>query len=72
MSSVGRSEKFDREKVGASVEETVHPDGTATSIDPVREQALVRKLDRRILPIACLMYMFACECCCFKSAPKPR
>jgi hypothetical protein len=24
------------------------------------ERALVRKLDRRILPIACLLYLFAC------------
>jgi hypothetical protein len=26
------------------------------------ERLLVRKLDRRILPIACLMYLFACQC----------
>ncbi|KAI0295759.1 hypothetical protein BC826DRAFT_270405 [Russula brevipes] len=26
------------------------------------ERRLVRKLDRRILPIACLMYLFACQC----------
>jgi hypothetical protein len=25
------------------------------------ERRLVRKLDRRILPIACLMYLFACR-----------
>ena len=25
------------------------------------EQQLVRKLDRRILPIACLLYLFACK-----------
>ena len=25
------------------------------------ERRLVRKLDRRILPIACLMYLFACQ-----------
>lgn len=25
------------------------------------EKSLVRKLDARILPIACLMYLFACE-----------
>ena len=30
--------------------------------DTPEEQALIRKLDRRILPIACLMYLFACQC----------
>ena len=31
--------------------------------DPVsvEERHLVRKLDGRILPIACLMYLFACQ-----------
>ena len=28
---------------------------------PHEERLLVRKLDRRILPIACLMYLFACQ-----------
>ena len=27
------------------------------------ERRLVRRLDGRILPIACLMYLFACKCC---------
>jgi hypothetical protein len=27
----------------------------------LEERYLVRKLDRRILPIACLMYLFACS-----------
>ena len=31
-------------------------------VDDAAERALVRKLDMRILPIACLMYLFACEC----------
>jgi len=26
-----------------------------------RERLLVRKLDQRILPILCLLYLFACE-----------
>ena len=26
------------------------------------ERRLVRKLDWRIMPIACIMYLFACEC----------
>lgn len=36
-----------------------------TPVDPKRvaeEKALVRKLDNRILPIACLLYLFACKC----------
>lgn len=28
---------------------------------PEDEDKLVRKLDRRILPIACLLYLFACS-----------
>jgi len=27
---------------------------------PEEERSLVRKLDRRILPITCLLYLFAC------------
>jgi hypothetical protein len=30
-------------------------------IDPEEERRLVRKLDNRILPITCLLYLFACE-----------
>ena len=29
--------------------------------DSEEERRLVRKIDRRILPIACLMYLFACQ-----------
>lgn len=29
---------------------------------PEQERRLVRKLDWRIMPIACIMYLFACEC----------
>lgn len=29
---------------------------------PDEERRLVRKLDMRIMPIACIMYLFACEC----------
>ena len=31
------------------------------SVSTVEERRLVRKLDRRILPITCLMYMFSCQ-----------
>lgn len=38
---------------------------SSEGIDPevsldLEEKRLVRKLDRRILPIACLLYLFAC------------
>jgi len=32
-----------------------------TTATPEEEKRLVRKLDRRILPITCLLYLFACE-----------
>jgi len=32
------------------------------------EKALLRKLDARILPIACLMYLFACASALYSSA----
>lgn len=31
-------------------------------IDSPEERRLVRKLDGRIMPIACVLYLFACEC----------
>jgi hypothetical protein len=34
---------------------------TLVEADAKEERRLVTKLDRRILPIACLMYLFACE-----------
>ena len=33
----------------------------AEDLASVEERRLVRKLDGRILPIACLMYLFACQ-----------
>lgn len=30
----------------------------------VEERRLVRKIDWRIMPIACIMYLFACEFLC--------
>lgn len=41
----------------AIIQPAVRPEDPAT----VEERRLVRKLDRRILPIACLMYLFACQ-----------
>ena len=34
--------------------------GTLDSEQSLEEKRLVRKLDQRILPIACLLYLFAC------------
>lgn len=42
----------------SSVQSDVQPEGPVS----VEERRLVRKLDRRILPITCLMYLFACQC----------
>ena len=35
-------------------------DGSSQIIDPEEERKLVRKIDGRILPITCLLYLFAC------------
>ena len=55
----------DTEKNAASIDEKVEvaPDvgTTAVSYTPEEERALVRKLDWRIMPIACIMYLFACK-----------
>lgn len=42
-----------------SVQSDVQPEGGPVSVE---ERRLVRKLDRRILPITCLMYLFSCQC----------
>jgi hypothetical protein len=42
-----------------SVQPDVQPDEGPVSVE---ERRLVRKLDCRILPITCLMYLFACQC----------
>jgi hypothetical protein len=42
---------------------SIQPDVQVQAEDSasVEERRLVRKLDGRILPIACLMYLFACQ-----------
>lgn len=43
----------------AQVEDSIPPD---VSVGPsAEERRLVRKLDVRIMPIACILYLFACE-----------
>ena len=41
-----------------SVQPDVQPEEGSVSVE---ERRLLRKLDRRILPITCLMYLFACQ-----------
>ncbi len=55
-------EKIDIKCDAAAIE----PPGVQSDVQPegpvsVEERRLVRKLDRRILPITCLMYLFACQ-----------
>lgn len=55
-------------KMSSDEGSAVHTENTSASPslqanhvkENVNEAAFVRKLDRRILPIACLMYLFAC------------
>ena len=54
----------DNGKTMASLEEKVGVNDEApstVSYTQEEERALVRKLDWRIMPIACIMYLFACE-----------
>ena len=49
-------------EVGETTEGVSSSSGVAKDSDAsVEERKLVRKLDRRILPIICFMYLFACE-----------
>ena len=51
---------FDESSVGTpGIQPAVRPEDPVS----VEERRLVRKLDRRILPITCLMYLFACQHC---------
>ena len=51
VADVDVEQKRDIEEVEATEEVEITPE----------EKRLVRKLDRRILPIVCLMYLFACK-----------
>jgi hypothetical protein len=57
---------FDEEKCPSSDEtrketkSTYDADGNKPIATSDEEKRLVRKLDRRILPITCLLYLFAC------------
>lgn len=55
--------KRDKAATGAqSVQLDVQPGSEVPVSESEEERRLVRKLDRRILPITCLMYLFACQC----------
>ena len=61
MNAEKRSNSLEKREIGRN--EAVDQD-EANSMDieySPEEQRLVRKLDIRILPITCLMYLFACE-----------
>lgn len=45
-------------KLERSDADSIQPQDEVQSFE---EKRLVRKLDNRILPIACLLYLFACE-----------
>lgn len=46
-------------------ESAFEPSSVQSDVQPrvpsVEERRLLRKLDRRILPITCLLYLFACQ-----------
>ena len=50
-------DKLDIKRDSPTVHLDVQPEGPVA----VEERRLVRKLDRRILPITCLMYLFSCQ-----------
>ena len=50
--------EYDEEKVEVSAGPSSRP---ATAEEVAEEKRLVRKLDYRIMPIACLLYLFACK-----------
>ncbi len=53
------------EKLDHASDEVVHPpsqDLKESLVGSVEEKRLVRKLDVRILPITCLLYLCACTC----------
>lgn len=51
--------KGDDMKVEVATEERASLEASGSWF--MEEKRLIRKLDRRILPIACLLYLFACE-----------
>ena len=53
------------EKLGHTFDNAIRPQSSdleESVVDSTEEKRLVRKLDRRILPITCILYLFACTC----------
>lgn len=57
--AMGRSDSLEKEGRVTEVEET--RGAAAAEGRLLEEKRLVRKLDMRIMPIACILYLFACE-----------
>lgn len=55
----GSDEKLDHASDEAACPQS--PD-LESFVESPEEKRLVRKLDKRILPITCLLYLFACTC----------
>lgn len=58
-----RTDSLENEKAGRITEleeATREPVTAAAGERSVEEKRLVRKLDMRIMPIACILYLFAC------------
>ncbi len=56
-------DKSDPEKISDEGNvEALEDKSEVLSINPDDERKLVAKLDRRILPIICLAYLFECKC----------
>lgn len=57
MSVEKHTSSFDEKAPGVDVD-VVQPDSALLAIE---ERRLVRKIDWRIIPIACAVYLFACK-----------
>lgn len=55
--------KYDAEKLDQASDEGNLPDSDHEElvVDALEEKQLVRKLDQRIMPITCMLYLFACS-----------
>ena len=55
------TEKYDEKLNQAEGDESGLPEGVESFANSLEERALLRKLDKRILPLTCLLYLFACS-----------
>lgn len=54
--------EYDAEQEGTAEDVLLGQTSSEPIIDAAAEKRLVRKLDWRILPVLCLLYLFACTC----------